>query len=377
MGQVRVLHVLHSMNCGGAETLLMHLYRGMDREQVQFDFLVNVFDEMYYQSEIERMGGRVYRMPFLTRVTPPVYAHRLYRFFKAHPYRIVHSHLETTTGLILREAERAGVPERIAHSHNSRFTRTGAAALPENLFKMYCRAQIVPHATHLFACSEKAAEWLYGKHAADSELLRNGIDTRACAFDEAVRAQTRQSLQIDDACTVFGHVGRFNDQKNHAFLLDIFAAYHASHPQSVLLAVGDGTLFEAMRAKAADLGVADSVRFLGLRSDVPQLLQAMDCFLLPSKFEGLPLVLVEAQAAGLPCLAADTVSPMADLSASPFRFLPLDQASWVQAMVAQPQPRAKDASQRVADAGYDSHTQAQKLMRFYLQSAFASSNRNG
>ena len=131
---LRVLHVLHSMNCGGAETLLMNIYRNIDRARVQFDFLVNVFEPMFYEDEIIRLGGRIYRMKFLTRVSPPVYARMLYRFFVEHrEIKTVHSHLETTTGLILKQAARAGVPVRIAHSHNSRFTRVGLRALPENL----------------------------------------------------------------------------------------------------------------------------------------------------------------------------------------------------------------------------------------------------
>lgn len=370
MEPVRVLHVLHSMNCGGAETLLMHLYRGMDRAQVQFDFLVNVNEPMFYEAEIWSMGGMIYRMPFLTQVTPPVYTHRLYRFFKAHKYLIVHSHLETTTGLILREARRAGVPVRIAHSHNSRFTRTGLFALPENAFKAYCRTKIVPNATHLFSCSEKAGAWLYGAHAAQSELLRNGIDTAACRFNEKTRETVRNQLSVQDRF-VFGHVGRFNDQKNHAFLIEAFRRYHVHCPQSVLLLVGDGVLADEIRARVGADRINDSVRFLGLRDDVPRLLQAMDCFLLPSKFEGLPLVLVEAQAAGLPCLAADTVSPMADLSAVPFRFLPLDADVWAEAMQSVPLTRVPDAAETVAQRGYDSRTQAQALQNYYLESVTA------
>lgn len=367
MEQVRVLHVLHSMNCGGAETLLMHLYRGMDREKVQFDFLVNVFDEMYYEREILSRGGRIYRMPFLTKTTPPVYMHALTKFFKAHPYRIVHSHLETTTGIILGAAKRAGVPVRIAHSHNSRFTRVGLAAVPENLFKSWCRSRIVPNATHLFGCSDEANRWLYGRHAGESTLVNNGIDVAACAFCEETRAQKRRELGLGDEM-VFGHVGRFNDQKNHAFLIDAFARYHASHPQGRLLLAGEGVLQGAIERQVRDAGLDGSVSFLGLRSDVPQLLQAMDCFVMPSKFEGLPLSLVEAQAAGLACLVADTVSPQSNLGAGTFSFLPLRTNDWADAMarVTRETDRAKSAA-IVTSRGFDSRTQTEKLQSFYLQ----------
>ncbi len=366
MEPVRVLHVLHSMNCGGAETLLMHLYRGMDREKVQFDFLVNVFDEMYYEREIASLGGRIYRMPFLTKTTPPVYARALTRFFKEHPYTIVHSHLETTTGIILGAAKRAGVPVRIAHSHNSRFTRVGLSAVPENLFKAWCRTRIVPNATHLFGCAEEANRWLYGKHAGESTILRNCIDVSACAFSEETRRKKRAELGLGDALT-FGHVGRFNDQKNHAFLIEAFAQHHASHPGSRLLLVGEGVLRPQIERQAGDAGLADSVLFLGLRSDVPQLLQAMDCFVMPSRFEGLPLALVEAQAAGLVCLAADTVPPESDLRACDFSFLPLRTSAWVDAMadVTRASDREK-AAEKVIECGFDSRTQTAYMQSFYL-----------
>ena len=368
MTSVRVLHVLHSMNCGGAETLLMHLYRGMDRDKVQFDFLVNVFDEMFYEKEIEELGGRIWRMPFLTQVTPPVYTHKLRAFFREKGYPIVHSHLETTTGLILREAKRAGVPVRIAHSHNSRFTRSGITALPENAFKAYCRRKIVPNATKLYSCSELAAAWLYGKHAGESTLLRNGVDASACAFDPEARSEARAEWGVADDETLFGHVGRFNDQKNHVFLIDTFRAFLSEHPDSRLLLAGEGDLMPQMRERASDLG--DRVLFAGLRRDVPRLLSGMDCFLLPSKFEGLPLVLVEAQAAGLPCLVSDTVSHMSDLGTGAVRFLPLREADWTKAM-AKPMKRVPDAAAIVAAKGYDSRLQAQQLQAFYLESVGA------
>ena len=367
MEPVRVLHVLHSMNCGGAETLLMHLYRHIDRERVQFDFLVNVFDEMFYEKEIESLGGRIWRMPFLTRTTPVGYVIELQKFFKAHPYRIVHSHLETTTGLILGAAKRAGVPVRIAHSHTASFSHAGLSALPENLFKAYCRTRVVPNATKLFGCSDLANAWLYGKHAGESELLKNAIDADACAFNDEVRRQVRRELAPDDAWT-FGHVGRFTDEKNHTFLIDAFAQVYRANPHSLLLLVGDGPLRPQIERRAQQAGVAQAVRFLGLRNDVPRLLQAMDCFLLPSKYEGLPLVIVEAQAAGLPCLAADTVSPMADLGTGAFRFLPLQIGAWVEAMQQRQTPDRSGGAQIVRANGYDCRENAQRLQSFYLQS---------
>jgi glycosyltransferase involved in cell wall biosynthesis len=321
---------------------------------------------MYYEREIASLGGRIYRMPFLTKTTPPVYARALTRFFKEHPYTIVHSHLETTTGIILGAAKRAGVPVRIAHSHNSRFTRVGLSAVPDNLFKAWCRTRIVPNATHLFGCAEEANRWLYGKHAGESTILRNCIDVSACAFSEETRRKKRAELGLGDALT-FGHVGRFNDQKNHAFLIEAFAQHHASHPGSRLLLVGEGVLRPQIERRVRDAGLADAVSFLGLRPDVPELLQAMDCFLLPSKFVGLPLSLVEAQAAGPACLVADTVSPQSDLGACAFSFLPLQADEWAEAMArVTPQQNRAGSAAIVTERGFDSRTQTEMLQKFYL-----------
>ena len=365
---VRVLHVLHSMNCGGAETLIMNIYRNIDREKVQFDFLVNVFDKMFYEDEITALGGRIFRMPFLTKVTPPVYERNLYDFFKEHgEIRTVHSHLETTTGLILKQARRAGVPVRIAHSHNSRYTRVGLKYAPENAFKAYCRRKIVPNATLLLGCSELANDWLYGKDGKRAEIVRNGIETEKYAFSEAVRTEVRRELGIGRDTKVIGHVGRFNDQKNHLFLIDIFEKYHTMNPDSLLLLVGEGILMEQIREKTARLGLADCVRFLGLRGDVSRLMQAFDVFVLPSKFEGLPLVIVEAQAAGLPCLAANTISRMSDLGCSLVTFLPIDGANIWADMIKITEGRSQNSSEAVARAGYDIKATAKTLEELYLR----------
>ena len=366
---VRVLHVLHSMNCGGAETLIMNIYRSIDREKVQFDFLVNVFDKMFYEDEILSLGGRIFRMPFLTKITPVLYEKKLCDFFREHSeIKTVHSHLETTTGIILKQAKKAGVPVRIAHSHNSRFTGEGARYALENAYKSYCRSKVVPNATKLFSCSELAGKWLYGSSDKASQLILNGIDTSRYAYSPSVRAEIRRELEIGESDTVFGHIGRFNDQKNHLFLMDIFSTYLKNGGNGVLLLAGEGDLLGQVRQKAAELGISESVNFLGLRSDIPRLLQAFDMFLLPSKFEGLPLVIVEAQAAGLPCLAADTISSMADLGCSLVTFLPIDSAEkWAEKM-SFGFPKRKDTSKAVAAAGYDIKKTAKMLEKFYTES---------
>ncbi len=367
MAAVRVVHVLHSMNCGGAESLIMNIFRSIDRSKIQFDFLVNCFDDMFYEKEIQELGGRIFRMKFLTQLTPPVYERQLYIFFKNHPeFKIVHSHLETTTGIILKQAKRAGVSVRIAHSHNSRFTRAGLSAFAENAFKSYCRKKIVPNATKLFSCSDLASEWLYGDKKGEAVLIRNGILSDRYAYNEEVRKEVRAELGIADNIKVIGHVGRFNEQKNHSFLIDVFAEHIKLNDNSVLLLVGEGYLEESIREKVKRLGLENKVMFLGLRSDVDRIMQGFDLFLLPSLFEGLPLVIVEAQAAGLICLAADTISPLSDLGCGLVKYLPIyDAGVWAKA-IDESKGERKITTQQVIDSGYDIATSAKELETFYL-----------
>ncbi len=364
----RVLHVLHSMNCGGAENLIMNLYRNIDRRKIQFDFLVHFDGGMYFQDEIERFGGRIYRMKTLLRCTPPVYASRLERFFRQHSeYKIVHSHLETTTGIILECAKKAGVPVRIAHAHNTRNTRKGLFFLPENLYKNYLGKKIVPAATGLFACSEPAAKWLYRDKSSQAVIFKNGIDIDRFRFSPAVRVQTAEALCIPKSTTVLMHTGRFYDQKNHRFLIEIFEAYQKINPDSLLLLIGEGPLREDIEKRVLARGLLHSVRFLGTRDDVDALLQRGDIFLLPSKFEGLPLALVEAQCAGLNCYVSDCVPRESDLGCELVTFLPLDSpAEWAESMLKTPAVRAS-AGEKVAAAGYDIKRAAKRLEDIYAQ----------
>jgi glycosyltransferase involved in cell wall biosynthesis len=363
----RVIHVLHSMNCGGAETLIMNVYRNIDRSKVQFDFLVNCFDEMVFENEIEQLGGRIFRMKFLTQLTPPVYQYKLCRFFREHKeYKIVHSHLETTTGIILDCAKRAGIPVRIAHSHNSRYTHTGGLYRIENAYKSYCKSKVIPNATEIFACSALAAKWLFGMRSNKAVIIKNGIETDKFRFSPDDRKKIRDELDISDETIVLGHVGRFYDQKNHSFIIDVFEQYEKVNSNTLLLLAGDGELINAVKAKVSSRGLSDKVKFLGLRNDVHRILQGFDVFLLPSKFEGLPLVLVEAQAAGLNCIVSNCVSKEADMGCGLITFLPITAADWMEKIQKIDVDR-EQKSKQVAAAGYDIKATAKWLEDYYCE----------
>ena len=325
---LRVLHVVVNMNRGGAETLIMNLYRNIDRTKVQFDFLTckeGVFDQ-----EINEMGGMVHRIPYVTDVGHFGYIKALNHFFRSHPeYKIVHSHMDKMSGFVLRSARRASVPIRIAHSHNT----SSEGSLPAKLYKWYGGNFVLQYATHYLACSNMAARWLYEKKANKAIILENGIDSNRFRFSPEIRMQVRGELNLSPNCLVVGHVGRFNHQKNHSFLIDIFSQFIKSNPCSVLTLVGEGLLRSEIAKKVEALNLTDHVKFLGLRSDINRLLQAFDLFVFPSFHEGLPVTLIESQGAGLPCIISDVITQEVDLGVDLIEYVPLSGiGNWVEKM---------------------------------------------
>lgn len=355
---IRILQIVSFMQRRGLETLLMNCMRRMDRTKVQFDFIVHRPFRADYDDEIEALGGRIHRLPRLNPFDPR-YKRALRSFFRAHPeYRIVHCHLDCMSALPLAAAKEAGIPVRIAHAHSSSQDKN-----LKYLLKRYYMRKIPSAATHFFACSTEAGQWMFPGQTV--RTIRNGIDTAAFAFDPGTRTAVRRELALGDAL-VIGHVGRLIGVKNHAFLLEVFERVRRSCPDSVLLLVGSGPLEDQLRQKAAALGIGDAVRFLGVREDVPRLMQAMDVFVLPSLFEGLGIAAVEAQAAGLPCIVSDTV-PAAVRMTDSVAFLPLELPEHWADMVLR-----FSALKRFADcsgicaAGYDITSTAAELQRFYL-----------
>lgn len=298
---IRVLHVVTTMNRGGLETMLMNYYRHIDRQEVQFDFLEHRDAESDYDQEILSLGGRIYRLPKLNPFSIS-YHRKLNAFFRHHQeYKIVHVHQDCLSSIALKAAYQNHVPIRIAHSHNASQDQNIKIVVKKALMKSIPR-----YATQLFACSKEAGDWMFlGKNY---QIVRNAIDAKKFLFDEGKRRYVRKKLGIPDSKLVVGHVGRFNFSKNHNFLIDIFYEIQRINENSVLLLVGIGDLEQSIKEKVDKKGLSKKVMFLGKRSDVNDLMQAMDIFIFPSNYEGLPVTLVEAQAAGLPVLKSDHVS---------------------------------------------------------------------
>lgn len=362
---IRVLQVFAKLNRGGAETMMMNLYRQIDRTRVQFDFVVHGEEEGAYEREIQDLGGRIHRLPAYNGKNHFVYAARWRTFFREHPeYKIVHGHVRSTAAIYLKAAKRFGLLT-IAHSHNTSSGK-GLSAWVKNALQYPIRFT----ADVLLACSREAGEWLYGERACRREhfyILKNAIRPRDFVYNAAIREAKRQELGLDGKFVV-GHVGRFDPQKNHEFLVGIFSEVFRRHRESVLLLVGDGGLREAIENKVRRLGLSSRVTFTGIRTDIPELFQAMDVFVLPSLFEGLGLVNVEAQASGLPTIVADTVPEEARVS-DLMEVLPLavSEEAWAEHIVKYAKGYTRrDTMKEIVRSGYDIRETAEWLEAFYL-----------
>lgn len=364
---VRILQVVTIMNRGGLETMLMNYYRKLEHSKIQFDFIVHRTEKGHYDDEILRLGGKIYRMPQIRPGNYRLYFKQLGDFFADHPeYKVVHSHINENSSFVLRAAKRAGVPCRIAHSHLSDLGLD--LKLP---FRLYARFSMKDNPNQYFACSKNAGQWLFGRKISKSKeitVLNNAVNVEEFRYSEKVRSEIRDEIQAGNRL-VLGHIGRFNKQKNHDFLIDVFKAVHEKRPDALLVMVGDGHLRPAIEKKVADLGLSSNVRFLGIREDISKLMQGFDLFLFPSLFEGLPVVLVEAQAAGLNCIVSDSITSETDVSGR-IQFVSLKEhpSAWADKILLSSY-KHEDTSDLLRRNGYDTATMANWLTNYYLEYA--------
>lgn len=360
---IRVLHIVTYMGRGGLETMLMNYYRNIDRCKVQFDFLVHRDFEADYDKEIISLGGKIYHVPRLIPWSKS-YKNNLCRFFTEHPeYKIVHVHQDCLSSVALECAEKCGVPVRIAHSHTSNQDKN-----LRYVIKKYYMKKIPDYATDLFACGKKAGKWMFGNH--DIKVIPNAIDTSRYIFTESVRNEVRRELSINDEFVV-GHIGRFSLPKNHLFLIDVFDKCLKKNPNLKLLLVGDGDEKLKIQEKIHKLGIDKNVIFTGVRSDVDRLLQAMDVFVFPSIYEGLPVTMVEAQAAGLPCVISDKVPSECIIAKDLVQVKSLSDsaASWAECILSKEGTKRKNFSGDIIKSGFDIKSAAKWLEEFYIGKA--------
>lgn len=349
----RLLCILSSMNAGGAETFLMKLYRELDRSRYQMDFCVNTTKLGFYDEEIRKMGGRIFYVPPKSQ-SLGVFRKGLMKIVEENHYKYVMRVTSSAMGFMdLALAKKAGAERCVVRSSNSSDGGGVKALLAHRLgrllYQRYIDVKLAP--------SDLAAEYTFGKRACrrgEVTILHNAVDLDLYRYDPEARSRIRAELGLSPQAKLVGHIGRFMTQKNHAFLLDIFAALHRRAPESVLLLVGGGELEQPLREKVAALGLIDAVRFAGVRRDVPALLSAMDVFVFPSLYEGMPNTVIEAQATGLPCVIADTITREAAIT-DLLTYLPLSASAdaWAQTALAACTPVRADTKAAFVAGGYE------------------------
>lgn len=359
--KIKIAHIIGKLSAGGVEAVVFNYCRHIP-ENVQFDIFYDADSTVEPPEDLVEKGVQFYKIPPYQK--PFAYIPTLTQLFLKGNYPIVHSHMNTLSVFPLFAAWLAHVPVRIAHSHS-----TIGKGEKINWIKMVLRpfSKIFP--THYCACSKYAGEWLFGKKffaTGKVRVINNAIDLSRFIFCQTVRDKVRAELGVQDKF-VIGHVGRFNYQKNHAFLIEIFAEIVKKQPNAVLLLVGQGPEQENVEQQVQVLGIAQSVKILGVRSDVNNLMQAMDVFLLPSRYEGLPVVGVEAQVADLPCVLSDAMTAETKVLDTA-TFLSLNDAPevWADKVLSFENHARTDTSETLKARGYDIRHEAELLCEYYL-----------
>ena len=357
---VRVAQIMGKLCAGGVESVVFNYYRNMDHDRIQFDFYYDADSTVEPPQELVEMGARFIQVPPYQKM--PAYLKTLRQAFRENQYRIVHAHLNTMNVFPLSAAKAEAVPYRIAHNHST----AGKGETKKNILKDVLRPFATCYPTQLFSCSQVAGRWLYGEKP--FRVLNNAIDLNRFRYREETRQAVRRELGLEDQL-VIGHVGRFCPAKNHAFLIEAFDEVHRLHPESVLLLIGTGSLEPEVQKTVQKLGLADHVRFLGVQEDTSRFYQAMDVFVLPSRYEGLGVVLIEAQASSLPVVCSTEVPEEAKvLPTMQFVDLSAGPKVWAKKILQAAEHSARhDTTAEMRAAGFDIHVEAEKLERFYLK----------
>lgn len=319
---IRVLQIGMHDQIGGVETYLMNYYRNIDKNHIQFDF-ISSHPKLCFENEIVNMHGKVYHLPSEKR-NPFKYFFQMKQIMLN--YDIVHINMLSAANILpIVAAKKAGVKNIIVHSHNSN-TPSG---LLRKILNFINKSYLKNNATDYWACSKLAGEWLFGKKD-NMVIIPNAVDTNVFKHDVLIRNEIRKKLNINNNF-VIGHIGRFSYQKNHEFLIDMFKMFEQQNPNSILLLIGEGELKDNIIKKVKEYGLNKKVIFAGVTDKVFEYLNAMDVFVLPSRFEGLPVVGVEAQSVGINCVFSSSISKELKINDN-VTFVPLDCSLWVESI---------------------------------------------
>lgn len=327
---IRVLHIVSSMDRGGAESLIMNIYRNLDRSRLQFDFITHDTKKGDYDDEIVALGGQVFHVPSLGSCGAVSYVKKLISIMSQSSYAAVHSHTDYQSGFPTLAAKLSGVPKRISHSHSTNWP-SGNGMKARAILKLL-RLLIKWSATDYCSCSIEAGLFLFGKNSR-AGVINNGINvSEFTSISDNSKNSVLKELALPEDVILIGHVGRFSESKNHFFILKVLKKLIDEDENYMLLLVGDGPLKEKVIEDAEKLGILMNIRFLGVRTDIPRLMKAFDVFLFPSLFEGFGIVTLEAQSAGTPCVVADVVPKSTDMGLNLMTYISLEEGidSWVE-----------------------------------------------
>lgn len=355
----RILHCVVTMDIGGAETLIMNLYRNIDRNKVQFDFLTSLPGA--YDEEIEKLGGKIYRIPYYKKVGMSKYYHSLLNFFEHNHYDIVHSHMDCMSSIVLKAAKKKKVSKRIAHSHNTNNSGNIIVRLYKNLLKL----MINRVANVRLACSNEAGKWLFGKNK-EYTVIKNGIEMSKFFYNEQLSKKHREKLNISEDAFVLGHVGRFDNVKNHKFIIEIFNEIRKIKENSYLLLIGDGSLRKTIEEKVVDYNLEDKTIFTGKILNAYEYYSVMDSFVFPSFYEGLPLTLIEAQTCGLKCFISDNITNEVMIT-NLIEKISLEKSAkqWAEIILESGKRESID-KEKMLDTGFDITSNIDKIMKIYF-----------
>lgn len=359
---IKILCVVTQMNKGGMESRLMEIYRNLDRSRIQFHFYTFRLDSGNYDEEIKGLGGEIYYSKPLSIRNAIFIPTRLKSFLINHPeYQIVHAHMNQWCGLILKGAKLASVPIRIAHSRTA-LTNTSFKNFIKNIIKIPTNK----YSTHKFAVSKKAADWLFGRELGNEvKVVPNAIDSEKYKYNNMKRKQIREVLELNDDFALM-HVGNIRQEKNHKFIIRIFKDILVNIPNSKLILVGKDHLNGDIHNLAKKMGIYNNIKFLGLRDDVADLLQAADVFVFPSLYEGLPGAVLEAQASGLPCVISDTITHEVIITPLVVQHSLEDEMNkWVQSLLDSRNIVREDTMHYFQENGFDIQSLSCKLTNFY------------
>lgn len=364
---IRILHVFHGMNCGGAENMIMNLYRKIDRTKIQFDFLVHTSENCFFDDEIRKLGGRIYNVPYFNGINYFQYKTAIKSFLKLHhEYKIIHGHLGSCAHIYLKIAKKTGL-YTIAHTHATYSKKITFKNIVYRIFAFKTRRI----ADFFFGCSFMAGVDRFGKGITNSnrfKIINNAIDSVRFIYNSSVRYNTRNMYDITNEFVV-GHVGRFCYDKNHTFLLDIFNCIQQIEPNSKLILAGEGDFKEEIKRKAKELNIDKKIVFTGVVPNIEILYHAMDCFVFPSHNEGLGIAVVEAQTNGLPCFITQSLPIELNINPNLFRLSLYSTAhDWAEFILKNSNRITAETAQiNVANAGYDISDTILKISNFYIK----------